>query len=81
MFSLPFCGILPIRREVFNINEQQLHEIAVAYAQVKLRAYQEEHKDAIDYNPLSCDSKEMYHFAKAYRFALDNFEHELDEVG
>ena len=39
------------------MNEQQLHEIAVAYAQVKLRAYQEEHKDAIDYNPLSCDSK------------------------
>lgn len=38
------------------MNEQQLHEIAVAYAQVKLRAYQEEHKDAIDYNPLSCDS-------------------------
>ena len=33
------------------MNEQQLHEIAVAYAQVKLRAYQEEHKDAIDYNP------------------------------
>ena len=63
------------------MNEQQLHEIAVAYAQVKLRAYQEEHKDVIDYNPLSCDPKEMYHFAKAYRFALDNFEHELDEVG
>ena len=57
------------------MNEQQLHEVAVAYAQVKLRAYQEEHKDVIDYNPLSCDSKEMYHFA------LDNFEHELDEVG
>lgn len=27
------------------MNEQQLHEVAVAYAQVKLRAYQEEHKD------------------------------------
>ena len=63
------------------MTEQQLHEIAVAYAQVKLQAYQEQQKDVIGYNPFSGDSKEMYHFAKAYRFALDNFEHELDEVG
>ena len=42
------------------MTEQQLHEIAVAYAQIKLRAYQEEHKDVIDYNPLSCDSKAGY---------------------
>lgn len=52
------------------MTEQQLHEIAVAYAQIKLRAYQEEHKDVIDYNPLSCDSKEMYHFAKASCYPL-----------
>ena len=63
------------------MTEQQLHEIAIAYAQVKLRAYQEEHKDDINYDPLSCDSNEMYHFAKAYRFAVDNFENELDSIG
>ena len=35
------------------MDEKQLHEIATAYAQVKLQAYQEEHKDVIDYSPLS----------------------------
>lgn len=63
------------------MTEQQLHELAVAYAQVKLQAYQDEHKDVIDYNPLSCDSDEIHHYAKAYRFALDNFEHEFDKIG
>lgn len=57
------------------MNQQQLHEIATAYAHVKLQAYQEEHKDVIDYSPLSCDSDEMHYFA------LDNFEHEFDEIG
>jgi hypothetical protein len=55
------------------MTEQRLHELAVAYAQMKLRAYQENQKDTIDYNPLSCDSNELHLFAKAYRFALDNF--------
>lgn len=63
------------------MTEQQLHELAVAYAQVKLQAYQDEHKDVIDYNPLSCDSDEIHHYAKAYRFALNNFENEFDEIG
>lgn len=63
------------------MNQQQLHEIATAYAQVKLQAYQEEHKDVIDYSPLSCDSDELHYFAKAYRFAVDNFENELDSIG
>lgn len=63
------------------MTEQQLHELAVAYAQVKLQAYQDEHKDVIGYNRLSCDSDEIHHYAKAYRFALDNFEHEFDEIG
>ena len=63
------------------MTEQRLHELAVAYAQMKLRAYQENQKDTIDYNSLSCDSDELYHFAKAYRFALDNFENEFNEIG
>lgn len=49
------------------MTSQQLHEIAIAYAQVKLQVYQEQHKDAVDYNPVSCDSDELHYFAKAYR--------------
>lgn len=63
------------------MTSQQLHEIAIAYAQVKLQVYQEQHKDAVDYNPVSCDSDELHYFAKAYRFAVDNFENELDSIG
>lgn len=63
------------------MTSQQLHEIAIAYAQVKLQVYQEQHKDVIDYSPLSCDSDELHYFAKAYRFAVDNFENELDSIG
>lgn len=63
------------------MTSQQLHEIAIAYAQVKLQVYQEQHKDAVDYNPMSCDSDELHYFAKAYRFAVDNFENELDSIG
>lgn len=63
------------------MTSQQLHEIAIAYSQVKLQVYQEQHKDAVDYNPVSCDSDELHYFAKAYRFAVDNFENELDSIG
>lgn len=63
------------------MNEQQLHEIAVAYAQVKLQAYQEQNKDVINYNPTSCDPEELRYFAKAYAYALDNFESELEDIG
>lgn len=63
------------------MTSQQLHEIAIAYAQVKLQVYQEQHKDVVDYNPVSCDSDELHYFAKAYRFAVDNFENELDSIG
>lgn len=62
------------------MTEQQLHEIAVAYAQVKLQAYQEQQKDVIGYNPFSGDSDEIKAFARAYKFALNNFEHEFESL-
>lgn len=55
------------------MDEVKLHEIAVAYAQVKLQQFQSEYKE-------SCDSEEIYQFAKAYRFALNNFENELEKI-
>lgn len=63
------------------MTEQQLHDLAVAYAQVKLLNYQEELKKHPDYNPFMCDSDEIYEYAKAYHFALDNFENKFDEIG
>ncbi len=55
------------------MNEQQLHELALAYAQVKLQQYQAEYGK-------SCDEKELYEYAKAYKFALVNFESLYDEI-
>lgn len=62
------------------MTEQQLHEVAVAYAQVKLQAYQEQQKDVIGYDPFYGDSDEMKAFARAYKFALENFENELENI-
>jgi len=56
------------------MTEQQLHDLAVAYAQVKLMQFQSEHGK-------SGDSEEIYEYAKAYRFALDNFENEFEKIG
>lgn len=63
------------------MDEQQLHEVALAYAQVKLQAYQEQQKDVIGYDPFSGDSDELRAFARAYAFALNNFESELESIG
>lgn len=62
------------------MDENHIHDLAVAYAQAKLLNYQEELKKQPDYNPFMCDSKEIYEYAKAYRFALLNFEQEYDEI-
>lgn len=55
------------------MNEQQLHDLAVAYAQVKLTHYQQEYGK-------SCDEEELYYFAKAYKFALDNLEKQYEQL-
>lgn len=63
------------------MNENHIHDLAVAYAQAKLMSHYEKLKNQPDFEPFSCDSDEMKSFAKAYRFALDNFENEFDEIG
>jgi hypothetical protein len=55
------------------MDEKILHDLAVAYAQVKLTQFQDEYGK-------SGDSDELYEFAKAYRFAIDNFESEYDKI-
>lgn len=55
------------------MTEQQLHELAVAYAQVKLQHYQAEYGK-------SCEEDELYQYAKAYKFALVNFEKNYNSV-
>ena len=63
------------------MDEKSIHDLAVAYAQVKLMNYQEKLKKQPDYTPFMGDSEEIYLYAKAYRFALDNLENEYDKIG
>lgn len=55
------------------MDKKQIHELAVAYAQIKLQHYQQEFGK-------SCEEEELYHFAKAYKFALNNFENNFNEL-
>lgn len=55
------------------MDEQRIHELAVAYAQVKLRHYQAEYGK-------TCDEKELREYAKAYKFALTNFEQNFNSL-
>lgn len=55
------------------MDEKSIHDLAVAYAQVKLQHYQKE------YGKIG-DSEELHQYIKAYRFALDNIQNEWDEM-
>lgn len=63
------------------MNEQQLHDVALAYAKIKFEAYHNELCKSENYNPLSGDEDELYEFAKLYNFALENFERLYDSIG
>ncbi len=56
------------------MNEKTLHELALAFATVKLQEYQKEHSTT------SSDSKEVHYFLKIYKFALDNLENEYQSL-
>lgn len=62
------------------MDEKTIHDLAVAYAQVKLMNYQEELKKRPGYNPFMGDSEEIYQYAKAYQFVLNNIENEYDKI-
>ena len=55
------------------MTEQQVHELAVAYAQVKLQHYQDKYGK-------TCDEDELHEYAKAYKFALVHFEEQYDSL-
>lgn len=55
------------------MDEQHIHDLAVAYAQVKLQHYQAEYGK-------TCDEKELLEYARAYKFALLNFEQNFDSL-
>ena len=55
------------------MDEQRIHELAVAYAQVKLQHYQAEYGK-------TCDEKELLEYARAYKYALLNFEQNFDSL-
>lgn len=55
------------------MDEGSIHDLAVAYAQVKLQHCQEEYGK-------SGDSEELYQYVKYYRFALDNIQNAWDEI-
>lgn len=55
------------------MEEKQIHDLAIAYAQVKLTHYQQEYEK-------SCEEEELYQFAKAYKFALENLEHQYNQI-
>ncbi len=59
------------------MNDKKLHELAIAYAQVKLLLSHKELEKSGDNN----SSEEIRLFAKYYQFALENLENEYDSIG
>ena len=43
------------------MTEQQIHDLALVYAQTKLKAYQKDMADVIDYQPKSNNFDEIKH--------------------
>ena len=53
------------------MTEQQIHDLALVYAQTKLKAYQKDMADIIDYQPKSNNFDEIKHLVDAYNYALN----------
>ena len=64
-----FCDILFVEGGVY-MTEQQIHDLALAYAQTKLKAYQKDMEDVIDYQPQSNNFDDIKHLVDAYNYAL-----------
>lgn len=62
------------------LDEQRIHELAVAFAQAKLIKANMEEKTLAGHSPFSSDYREIEDFIKAYRFALDNIEFAWNEL-
>lgn len=61
------------------MTEQQLHELAVAYAQVKLKEYQlEQHTKRKQPFYSESDDNEIRYYAKMYKLMIDRFQIEYE---
>lgn len=58
------------------MDDKEIHQLAVAYAQAKLLVSHLKEKDSNN----ECDSEEIYQFLKMYRFALENIPEEWKKI-
>ncbi len=62
------------------MDEQRIHELAIAFAQTKLIKANVEDKTLAGHSPFASDTEEIYQFVKSYRFALDNIQNAWDDI-
>jgi len=62
------------------LDKRTIHELAVAYAQIALYDMRKDGRENSRAD-MSGTDEEIYHFVKAYRFALDNIENAWDDIG
>lgn len=64
------------------MTEQQLHELAVAYATTKLKEYQlEQHTKHKQQFYSESDDNEIRYYAKMYKLIIDRFQIEYESIG
>lgn len=64
------------------MTEQQLHELAVAYATIKLKEYQlEQHTKHKQPFYSESDDNEIRYYAKMYKLIIDRFQIEYESIG
>lgn len=64
------------------MDKQSIHDLAVAFATVKLKEYQLEQKAKRNQPFFSeSDDDEIRYYAKMYKLVIDRFEIEYDEIG
>lgn len=63
------------------MNEQHIHDLAVAFATVKLKEYQIEQRKKCNCEFFSeSDDDEIKYYAKMYKSIIDRFEMEYDSL-
>ena len=58
------------------MDDREIHELAVAFAQAKFIGSQCKLG-----NPEDSDTEDIHNFLKDYKFALDNIQNEWDDIG
>lgn len=64
------------------MTKQELHDLAVAFAAVKLKEYQLEQRAKCNKPFFSTsDDNEVRYYAKMYKSIIEQFENEYDDIG